>query len=83
VSDEGTLALMAQLYQQLKVSPIKAEALRQSQISMLRGQVSLKEGKLFSGKETVPLPPELAKLGTRNLTHPYFWAGFTMIGSPW
>ncbi|WP_155897956.1 CHAT domain-containing protein [Allocoleopsis franciscana] len=83
VSDEGTLALMTQLYQQLKVSPIKAGALQQAQIAMLRGQVSLKEGKLFSGKETVPLPPELVKLGTRNLTHPYFWAGFTMIGSPW
>ena len=83
VSDEGTLALMTQLYQQLKVSPIKAEALRQAQLAMLRGQVSLKEGKLFSGKENVALPPELAKLGTRNLAHPYFWAGFTMIGSPW
>ncbi|MBD2128934.1 CHAT domain-containing protein [Microcoleus sp. ZQ-A2] len=83
VSDEGTLALMTQLYQQLKVSPIKAEALRQAQLAMLRGQVSLKEGKLFSGKENIALPPELAKLGTRNLTHPYFWAGFTMIGSPW
>jgi len=83
VSDEGTLALMTQLYQQLKVSPIKAEALRQAQIAMIKGQVSLKEGKLFTGKETVPLPSELAKLGTRNLTHPYFWAGFTLIGSPW
>ncbi|HEY9834699.1 MAG TPA: CHAT domain-containing protein [Stenomitos sp.] len=83
VSDEGTLALMTQLYQQLKVSPIKAEALRQAQIAMLRGQVSLQEGKLFSGKTTVDLPPELAKLGSRKLAHPYFWAGFTMIGSPW
>lgn len=83
VSDEGTLALMTQLYQQLKVSPIKAEALRQAQIAMLKGEIFLKEGKLVTTKETVPLPPELAKLGTRNLSHPYYWASFTMIGSPW
>jgi CHAT domain-containing protein len=83
VSDEGTLALMTQLYQQLKVSPIKAEGLRRAQIAMLKGEVLLKEGNLVTAKGAVPLPPELAKLGNVNLSHPYFWAGFTMIGSPW
>jgi CHAT domain-containing protein len=83
VSDEGTLALMTELYEELRVSPIKAEALRQAQIAMIKGQVSLKDGNLVTAKETVPLPPELAKLGTRNLSHPYFWASFTLIGSPW
>ena len=83
VSDEGTLALMTELYQQLKVSPIKAEGLRRAQIAMLKGQVLLKEGKLVTAKGAVPLPPELAKLGNVNLAHPYFWAGFTIVGSPW
>jgi filamentous hemagglutinin family protein len=83
VSDEGTLALMTELYQQLKVSPIKAEGLRRAQIAMLKGEVLLKEGKLVTAKGAVPLPPELAKLGTVNLAHPYFWAGFTIVGSPW
>jgi CHAT domain-containing protein len=83
VSDEGTLALMTELYEELKISPIKAEALRQAQIAMIKGQVSLKDGNLVTAKETVPLPPELAKLGTTNLSHPYFWASFTLIGSPW
>uniref|UniRef100_A0ACD5H2K1 CHAT domain-containing protein n=1 Tax=Desertifilum tharense IPPAS B-1220 TaxID=1781255 RepID=A0ACD5H2K1_9CYAN len=32
VSDQGTLALMIQLYEQLKTAPIKAEALRQAQM---------------------------------------------------
>ena len=83
VSDEGTLALMTELYHQLKEAPIKADALRRAQIAMLKGEVVLKEGKLITGQEAINLPPALARLGTKNLTHPYFWAGFTMIGSPW
>ncbi len=83
VSDEGTLALMTQFYQQLKTSPIKAEALRQAQLAMLKGRVHIEGGKLLTGKESVPLPPELAKLKDKNFEHPYFWAAFTMVGSPW
>ncbi len=83
VSDEGTLALMTDFYQQLKLSPIKAEALRQAQLAMIKGETQLKEGKLVSGSKSVSLPPELASLGNKNLEHPYFWAAFTMIGNPW
>jgi CHAT domain-containing protein len=83
VSDEGTLALMTELYQQLKAAPIKAEALRQAQIAMLKGQVSLRGNQLVTPNDTVSLPPELANMGIKNLSHPYFWAGFTLIGSPW
>ncbi len=83
VSDEGTLGLMTELYQKLKQAPIKAEALRQAQISMIKGKVRLKGGQLVTSTKAVSLPPELSKLGNRNLEHPYFWASFTMIGSPW
>jgi CHAT domain-containing protein len=83
VSDEGTLALMTELYQQLKAAPIKAEALRQAQIAMLKGQVSLRGNQLVTPNDTVSLPPELANMGIKKLSHPYFWAGFTLIGSPW
>jgi filamentous hemagglutinin family protein len=83
ISDQGTMALMTEFYQQLRTAPIKAEALRQAQIAMLKGQVRLENGQLrWSGGEE-PLPPELAELGNRNLSHPYYWAAFTMIGSPW
>jgi filamentous hemagglutinin family protein len=83
VDDEGTLALMSKFYQQLKTAPIKTEALRQAQLAMIRGQVQVDQGKLRSPNESMPLPPELAEIGTKDLAHPYYWSAFTMIGSPW
>lgn len=83
VSDEGTLGLMTQLYQAFKQTPIKAEALRQTQLAMLQGQVYIKGGQLIAGDKSVSLPPELARLGEGNFEHPYYWSAFTMIGSPW
>lgn len=83
-SDEGTLALMTEFYNQLTKVPIKAEALRQAQLAMLRGEVAVKGNELRTIRGGIPLPPEVVKEGgDRSLSHPYFWAAFTMIGSPW
>ncbi|MBD1902947.1 CHAT domain-containing protein [Trichocoleus sp. DQ-A3] len=83
VSDEGTLGLMTSFYSQLKKAPIKAEALRQAQISMINGEVSIEGNKMHTSREDISLPPELAGLGEKKLSHPYYWAAFTMIGNPW
>ncbi|NER33937.1 MAG: CHAT domain-containing protein [Oscillatoria sp. SIO1A7] len=91
VSDEGTLGLMTQFYRQLAgfnedARPtIKAEALRQAQIAMIRGNVKFTAGELRGAKtvDSIPLPPELESLNNTSLSHPYYWSGFTMIGSPW
>jgi filamentous hemagglutinin family protein len=85
VSDEGTLGLMSEFYRNLQTAPIKAEALQKAQIAMLRGQVRLEDGKLRGGDQRggLPLPPELANQGDVNLSHPFYWAAFTIIGSPW
>jgi filamentous hemagglutinin family protein len=83
VSDEGTLALMIQFYEQLKQAPIKAEALRLSQLAMIRGEVRLQGRQLITSTGSFPLPSQLALLGDRDFTHPYYWSAFTMIGSPW
>ncbi|MEQ9233702.1 CHAT domain-containing protein [Coleofasciculus sp. E2-BRE-01] len=83
VSDEGTLGLMTGFYEQLQQSPLKAEALRQAQLAMIRGQVRLEEGYLITPNRRIALPPELANLSKKELTHPYYWSAFTLVGSPW
>ncbi|AFY83474.1 filamentous hemagglutinin family N-terminal domain protein [Oscillatoria acuminata PCC 6304] len=85
VSDEGTLALMTEFYSHLGQSTIKAEALREAQIAMLRGEVQIEAGELRGSgtRGSVTLPPLLAKNKTVNLSHPYFWSSFTLIGNPW
>jgi filamentous hemagglutinin family protein len=85
VSDGGTLALMSEFYRQLNQPDvtIKAEALRRAQISMLQGQVRLEKGELRGPgfRSSIPLPSQLP--GNQDFSHPYYWAAFTMIGSPW
>ncbi|MEG3875542.1 MULTISPECIES: CHAT domain-containing protein, partial [unclassified Microcoleus] len=91
VSDDGTLGLMTEFYRQLRAPRrggnlmIKAEALRRAQLEMLRGRVRIQDGMLraqgLSGG--LILPPEIAARGDRVLSHPYYWAAFTMIGNPW
>ncbi|HEY9651345.1 MAG TPA: CHAT domain-containing protein, partial [Coleofasciculaceae cyanobacterium] len=83
VSDQGTLGLMTTFYEQLKTAPIKAEALREAQLAMLKGQVRIEGGKLHTPNADIPLPPDIAESGNRTLEHPYYWSAFTMIGNPW
>jgi CHAT domain-containing protein len=85
VSDEGTLGLMAEFYSQLRNATIKSEALRQAQIAMLRGQTKIESGQLRGpGLVTaVKLPENQQNPINTTLSHPYYWSGFTMIGSPW
>jgi CHAT domain-containing protein len=89
VSDAGTLALMSEFYQELKISRpkdppiIKAEALRQAQIAAIEGKVTIEGGQLRSSRGETPLPPSIPKLDSKDLSHPYYWAAFSIIGSPW
>jgi CHAT domain-containing protein len=76
---------MTEYYSHLSDAKIEAEALRQAQLAMIRGDVRIEGGELRNPKSRagVALPAELLKEGTHNLQHPYYWSGFTMIGSPW
>ncbi|MDJ1168687.1 CHAT domain-containing protein [Roseofilum sp. BLCC_M154] len=83
-SDLGTLALMSKFYDQLETAPTRGEALRRAQLAMLQGEVSLDGGQLRGtrGQGGIVLPEELAQ-GSVSFSHPYYWAAFTMIGTPW
>ena len=83
VSDEGTLGLMTNFYQQLKTAPIKAEALRRAQLAMIEGKVKIEDGQLIVNDLSLPLPEALQGYRNQDFSHPYFWSAFTMIGNPW
>ena len=83
VSDQGTLGLMSEFYQNLQQAPTKAEALRQTQIAMLQGKVRIEAGKLFTSQENFPFPSDLPGQGNRVFSHPYYWSAFALVGNPW
>lgn len=81
VNDVGTMALMSEFYQELTTMPTKAEALQQAQLKLLRGDVQIEANRLKLSRSEVSLSMDLR--GYQNLSHPFYWAGFTMISSPW
>ena len=83
VDDMGTLVMMSQFYHHLQEAPIKAEALRQAQLALLRGDAIVRDGHLIGNGMRIPLPPETGDWDDLDFSHPYFWSGFTMVGSPW
>ena len=82
ISDTGTLAFMSNFYEQLKVAPIKAEAVRQTQIAMIENQLRKEGSQIISSTGNVPLPEDLLHENV-DLSHPFYWAAFTIVGSPW
>ncbi|MDV3352819.1 CHAT domain-containing protein [Leptothoe sp. LEGE 181152] len=83
VDDVGTAGLMTEFYSNLRTSTMRAEALRQAQLAMLRGNVSVDAGQLVWTGGTLVMPPILADETGLVLSHPFYWAAFTLVGSPW
>jgi CHAT domain-containing protein len=79
--DLGTLVLMSDFYRQLKTAPVKSNALRNTQIAMLKGSLTLNTSSIRRVRGGLPL--ELQSLPEHDLSHPYYWAAFTTIGNPW
>lgn len=82
VNDIGTLALMTEFYGNLRSENIKAEALRKAQLAMIHKQIVVKDGQLRGTQGAIDLT-QSAQVPNADFSHPTFWAGFTIIGSPW
>ncbi len=95
VADASTRRLMQSFYRQRNAQPgtLKVEALRQAQLSLLRG-----DGKELSGNEkergltlsggsgqekagSASAQPRFQYVAGAPYSHPYFWAPFIMIGN--
>jgi filamentous hemagglutinin family protein len=84
VNDAGTLVFMTEFYRQLKSTSIKAEAIRQAQLAMINGNVKLEDNKLIATNRSVDITRKIStQLKDINLSHPYYWSAFMMIGSQW
>ena len=85
VDDVATSAFFVQFYRYLDLGLPKAEALQATRRAFASGLVQLEANRLIgdggelvgnlSNDQRVPL--------VEGLRHPYFWAGVTMLGSPW
>jgi CHAT domain-containing protein len=84
VNDASTSLKMRQFYNNLaqgtEQNPVtKAAALRQAQLALLRGNFSVEDieraGLLLQSPEGLPASV------TTNLSHPYYWAPFILIGN--
>jgi CHAT domain-containing protein/Tfp pilus assembly protein PilF len=79
VSDGGTQALMDAFYTALKNGHTKAEALRLAQTALIESDRSVVEDERADveiASDRAPSPN-----GGRNLSHPYYWAPFILIGN--
>jgi CHAT domain-containing protein len=81
VSDGGTKTLMDALYAGLKSGKMtKAEALHEAQISLIRGKNQGSGKKRSSVRLTPGNSGQNARI-SRNLSHPYYWSPFILIGN--
>jgi CHAT domain-containing protein len=89
VNDASTSRLMQQFYQNLATGKMsKAEALRQAQLAMISGKGMGGDGddRRSVGGDRGNFRIETTSDGktpaiTRNLSHPYYWAPFILIGN--
>jgi len=89
VNDASTSQLMQQFYRNLArgtaAEPMtKAEALRQAQLQMLRGEAFEEEGEnrgLVAVRPALETGEEWEESFAEGFSHPYYWAPFILIGN--
>jgi CHAT domain-containing protein len=92
VDDTATAAFYIQLYRYIKWGLAKDQALQATQQAFLHGEVKLVGDRLvgpnqLTGQSKSTLVSGLSReeqtLFTQGLSHPYYWAGMILTGSPW
>ncbi|MDZ8034430.1 CHAT domain-containing protein [Nostoc sp. DedSLP04] len=82
VNDASTSQLMRYFYQNLATGKItKTEALRQAQLMMIVGKNQNSDTKDRSSVRLTPGNSGQAATISRDLSHPYYWAPFILIGN--
>ena len=80
VSDVGTAPLMISFYSGFQAAASKAVALQKAQLSLIHKQVRVEKGKIkgVTGLADIPLPQAGESV---NLSHPYYWSPFILVGN--
>ena len=81
VNDASTSQLMQQFYQNLSTGKMtKSEALREAQIAMIQGKIQSSNTDRSSVNYT-PGQSRNSESISHNLSHPYYWSPFILIGN--
>ena len=83
VSDIGTLALMAEFYTQLPKTSLRSQSLHKAQLALIRGETHINTNALTTSQESITLPRDWVLPASAEFSHPFYWAGFTIVGNPW
>jgi CHAT domain-containing protein len=80
VSDSGTAPLMISFYKAFPEAVNKAQAMQQAQIQLLKGKVNIRDGQItgITGFPNIPLPTGSNDI---NLSHPFYWSSFILVGN--
>lgn len=82
VNDASTSQLMQQFYKNLSTgNTTKAEALQQVQVAMITGKNQSGSPNNRSSVQYTPGQSRTNESISRNLSHPYYWAPFILIGN--
>ena len=86
VDDAVSAAFFVEFYRQLARGLPKDEALRVTRLAFRQGAIRLQDDRIVDAQSRTLLaglsPGDRLRLAD-GLSHPYFWAGMTLSGSPW
>ena len=86
VDDLATSAFFVQMYRYLDAGIPKAEAMLLTRRALFNGQIRLEGDRIQAAGDQHLLDGLNAaqrNLAEAGFSHPYFWAGIQLLGSPW